>query len=29
VVATYADGPDNARPNAGEVYVIVPPEAEG
>jgi hypothetical protein len=29
VVAAYADGPDNARPNAGEVYVIVPPEAEG
>jgi hypothetical protein len=29
VAAAYADGPDNARPDAGEVYVIVPPEAEG
>jgi hypothetical protein len=28
-VAPYADGPDNARPDAGEVYVIVPPEAGG
>lgn len=29
VVAAYADGPDNVRPDAGEIYLIVAPEAEG